>query len=175
MIWIGLFGGIVILGLLTFLVLRNALIGSRNLADAAFADMDALLLKRHELIPKLVQITQGYSQHEAKVLEEIAEKRSDVFQNAENDIQQLRAKIQVIKEAYPDLKADANFDKLMTQIKETEDQLLYSRRFYNGTVETYNRQIESFPYSLISSSLGFSRKNYVEVSPDVHEIPNTHV
>lgn len=173
MIWIYIFVGLLAFGLLLFVVLRNQLIGSQNLVDAAFADMDALLLKRYELIPKLVQITKGYAAHEARVLEEIAAKRSDVF-HSDDSMEKLRGKIQLIKEAYPDLKADSTFDRLMEQITETENQLLYSRQFYNGTVEQYNRRIESFPYSLFSQKQGFTKKKYVEISAEMHQIPNYH-
>lgn len=173
MIWIYLFVGLVAFMLILFLVLRNTLISSRNLVEAAFADMDALLLKRYELIPKLVTITQGYAAHEAKVLEEIAAKRSDVWSESDT-VKQLAQKINLIKEAYPDLKADENFERLMNQIRETENQLLYSRQFYNGTVEQYNRKTESFPYSLFSSKQGFIKKNYVEINIEVHQIPKMH-
>lgn len=170
MIWIYLLVGLIALVLILFLVLRNTLIGSRNLVEAAFADMDALLLKRYELIPKLVTITQGYAAHEAKVLEEIAAKRSDVWSESDT-VKQLAQKINLIKEAYPDLKADENFERLMEQITETENHLLYSRQFYNGTVEQYNRRIESFPYSLFSTNQGFTQKKYVAVSAEAHQIP----
>lgn len=174
MIWIYVIIGFIALVLILFIVLRNTLIGSRNLVDAAFADMDALLLKRYELIPKLVTITQGYAQHEAQVLEEIAAKRSTIWDDNET-AKQLAARLQVIKEAYPDLKADENFERLMNQITETENHLLYSRQFYNGTVEQYNRRIESFPYSLFSQQQGFTKKKYVAVAAEAHQIPNYNV
>jgi len=55
------------------------MIGARNLVEASFADIDAQLLKRYELIPKLIQIAQGYASHEARLLEELAKKRNDIW------------------------------------------------------------------------------------------------
>lgn len=172
--WIFLLVIIIVVCVIVFIILRNVLIGSRNLVDAAFADIDALLLKRYELIPKLVQIAKGYAEHESTLLEEIANKRLDVFHLGDS-LQQTRSKIQLIKEAYPELKADSNFERLMNQITETENQLLYSRQFYNGTVESFNRKIESIPYSFFSAQLGFTKKKYIEVDSSEYQIPNTDV
>lgn len=174
MLWFLIGGGILILILLIFLVLRNRMIASQNLVDAAFADIDAQLLKRHELIPKLVQVASGYAQHEAALLEELASKRSSIW-SEKDEFPQILMKINAIKEAYPDLKADATFEKLMEQIKETENQLRYSRQFYNGTVEAYNRMIEQFPYSLFSKASGHNKRSYVAANEVQQQIPETHV
>lgn len=164
-------GTVLFIVLVLFLILRNQLIRSQNLVEAAFADMDVQLLNRYELIPKLIQIAQGYAAHEAKLLEELAGKRNSIW-SEDDQFPQILAKINVIKEAYPDLKADLNFEKLLKQIRKTEDHLLYSRQFYNGSVEAYNRMISQIPYSFFSSALGHSRKQYVQAENAQKEIPS---
>jgi LemA protein len=171
MIWITILGGILVLALIAFIAIRNKLIAANNLVEASFADIDAQLLKRYELIPKLIQVARGYASHEATLLEELAEKRSSIWSN-DDQFPQILTKISVIKEAYPDLKADLNFEKLLKQIRETEDHLLYARQFYNGTVEAYNRMISQIPYSFFSSTLGHSSKKYVQATNEQQTIPN---
>lgn len=170
MVYLAIIAGCILLIGVVIIVLRNRMIGSRNLIEASFADIDAQLLKRYELIPKLIQIAQGYASHEAKLLEELAEKRSSIWSN-DDQFPQILNKINVIKEAHPELKADLNFEKLLKQIRETEDHLLYSRQFYNGTVEAYNRMISQIPYSFFKNAFGHSSKQYVQAANEQKETP----
>ncbi|MDF3028215.1 MAG: LemA family protein [Fluviicola sp.] len=168
MLYLGI--GIACILIVCIIFLRNRMIGARNLVEASFADIDAQLLKRYELIPKLIRIAQGYAIHEAKLLEEIAEKRNSIWSD-DDQFPQILNKINVIKEAHPDLKADQSFEKLMTQIRETEDHLLYSRQFYNGTVEAYNRMISQIPYSFFRGVFGHSAKQYVHATNEQQATP----
>ncbi|MNJ88955.1 LemA family protein [compost metagenome] len=172
MISLLIFSAVLFLVLIIFVVLRNQLIRSQNLVDAAFADMDVQLQKRHELIPKLVWVASGYAKHEAALLEEIAEKRTGIW-DKEDHFPQILTKINVIKEAYPDLKADQTFEKLLRQITETENHLLYSRQFYNGSVEAYNSLQEKIPYSWFAKSGKHTKRNYVQANSKQHDIPNS--
>jgi LemA protein len=174
MIFLLIGGSLIFLILIIFLVLRNQLIRSENLVDAAFADIDVHLMKRYQLIPKLIQVAAGYAKHEAVLLEELAKKRSGIW-DKDDDFPQILNKINVIKEENPDLKADQSFEKLLTQIRETENHLLYSRQFYNGTVEAYNAMQEKIPYSWFAKSGKHTQRNYVQANSEQHEIPNTSV
>lgn len=167
-----LIAGVVFLTIIIIsLILHNQLIGSRNLVEAAFADMDVQLLKRHELIPKLVQVASGYAKHEAVLLEELAEKRAGIW-DKDDQFPQILNKINVLKEAYPDLKADQTFEKLLLQITETQNHLLYSRQFYNGAVEAYNSRQEKIPYSWIAKIGKHTKRNYVQAKSEHHDIPD---
>lgn len=170
MLYLGIGIGCILVLVILVILLRNRMIGARNLVEASFADIDAQLLKRYELIPKLIQIAQGYANHEAKLLEELAEKRSSIWSN-DDQFPQILNKINVIKESNPDLKADQNFEKLMTQIREIEDHLLYSRQFYNGTVEAYNRMISQIPYNIFRGVFGHSAKQYVQATNEQQATP----
>lgn len=170
MLYLGIGIGCILILIILIVILRNRMIGARNLVEASFADIDAQLLKRYELIPKLIQIAQGYASHETRLLEELAEKRGSIWSN-DDQFPQILSKINVIKEANPDLKADQNFDKLMTQIRETEDHLLYSRQFYNGAVEAYNRMISQIPYNFFSGVFGHSAKQYIQATNEQQATP----
>lgn len=170
MVFLLLAGILLFVILVIFLILRNRLIRAQNLVDAAFADMDVQLLKRHELIPKLVRVASGYAQHEAVLLEELVEKRAGIW-DKDDQFPQILAKINVIKEAYPELKADQTFEKLLQQITETQNHLLYSRQFYNGTVEAYNSLQEKIPYSWFAKSGQHTKRNYVQAKSEQHDIP----
>ena len=170
MLYLGIGIGCILVLLIFVILIRNQMIGARNLVEASFADIDAQLLKRYELIPKLIQIAHGYAGHEAKLLEELAEKRSSIWSN-DDQFPQILSKINVIKEAHPDLKADQNFEKLMTQIREIEDHLLYSRQFYNGAVEAYNRMISQIPYNFFRGVFGHSAKQYVQATNEQQATP----
>lgn len=163
---------VLILIIVLAVVFNNQLIGARNLVESSFADMDVQLLKRHELIPKLVQIASGYAKHEAVLLEELAQKRTGIWDKTD-DFPQILNKINLIKEAYPDLKADQSFEKLLHQITETENHLLYSRQFYNGAVEAYNSLQEKIPYSWFVQRGNHTKRNYVQANSQHHVIPNT--
>lgn len=163
---------ILIVVIVSVVVINNRLIAARNLVESSFADMDVQLLKRYELIPKLVQIASGYAKHEAVLLEELAQKRTGIWDKTD-EFPQILTKINLIKEAYPDLKADQTFEKLMNQITETENHLLYSRQFYNGTVEAYNSLQEKIPYTWFVKSGKHTKRNYVQANSQQHAIPNT--
>lgn len=163
-------GALIAIFIIGIIVFKNQLIRARNLVDSSFADMDVQLLKRHELIPKLVQVASGYAAHEAVLLEELAEKRTGIWDKDDN-FPQILNKINVIKENYPDLKADQTFEKLLRQITETQNHLLYSRQFYNGTVEAYNALQEKIPYSWFSKSGNHTKRNYVQAKSEQHDIP----
>ena len=93
---------VLILVIVSVVVINNRLIASRNLVESSFADMDVQLLKRYELIPKLVQVASGYAKHEAELLEELAKKRTEIWDKTD-EFPQILNKINLIKEAYPDL------------------------------------------------------------------------
>lgn len=172
MIFLLIAGILLFVVLVIFLVLRNQLIRAQNLVDAAFADMDVQLLRRHEQIPKLVSVASEYTKHEAVLLEKLAAKRAGIW-DKDDQFPQILAKINVIKEAYPDLKADQTFEKLLFQITETQNHLLYSRQFYNGTVEAYNALQEKIPYSWFAQSGQHTKRNYVQAKSEHHDIPDT--
>ena len=150
----------------------NQLIADRNLARAGFADIDVQLKRRADLIPQLVEAVRGYAAHEKALLTSVAELRSaavaakpGVDAARFDSERQLGAKLKqllFLQEAYPQLKADANFRDLSAKLVDTEDQLQYARRFYNGAVKQYRNRLESFPHVLVAGAFGFQPLPFFE-------------
>jgi LemA protein len=154
------------------IVIYNLFIRDKNLIKEAWSGIDVQLKRRHNLIPNLVSSVRGYSKHERDLFEEITEKRakSTRIENvkdkaaAEADLSGMIKNLFVVVEEYPDLKASRNFLDLQNQLVEIEDQLQYSRRYYNGRVRNYNIRVESFPSNLIAGIFDFKQEEFFEIT-----------
>ncbi|HSH51856.1 MAG TPA: LemA family protein [Bacteroidales bacterium] len=145
----------------------NGLIRRRNEVDNAFGGMDVQLKKRYDLIPNLVATVKQYANHEKSLLENITELRakatSGKLSNDEkvaldNQISQDVKGIMVAVENYPDLKASENFINLQRTMNEVESQISAPRRTYNAVITDYNNGIQTFPQSIIASTMHLQRK-----------------
>lgn len=168
-----LVGGILIYALVTY----NSLVSLRNRARNAWADIDVQLKRRHDLVPNLVAVVQGYASHEKSLFEDVARLRS-VAMNTQSSSQRAQVEGQLteaiktifaIAENYPELKADKNFRQLQSQLVEIEDHIQYARRYYNAVVRDMNTKCEMFPSSLIASLGGFSRLPYFQAEDEERE------
>lgn len=172
-------GLLLLIGLVVWII-YNGLVSAKNIVDEAFSGIDIQLKKRYELIPNLIEAVKGYNSHEADLLEKIVKSRSQ--QNGKsgiegvakedtsitNSLKQFRINV----EAYPDLKANTQFLKLMDNLSTVENELAMSRRYFNGTTRDYNTKIEVFPAVLIASKFGFQKKPmYVLLDTAEAEIP----
>jgi len=149
----------------------NGLVKLRVLADNAWSDIDVQLKRRHDLIPRLVSTVKAYADFERATLLAVTELREQSEQAPrladkaalEDALEERLHRVNVVAEAYPDLKADENFRQLQTALADTENQLQYARRFYNGAVRIYNTRIQSFPHFLLARPLGFREAEFFEV------------
>lgn len=154
----------------------NRLVNDRNLVQAGWSDIDVQLKRRHELVPRLVNCVKAYADYEKATLEAVTELRAqsaatdDVGRKAELEDAMAAGlhKVIVTVEEYPELKADANFRQLQTELVETEEKIQYARRFYNGAVRNLNTRIQSFPTLLLAGPLGFAPAQFFAVD-DVAE------
>ena len=160
---LSIFCGSLVLILIVVVALYNGLITRRNAAQNAFASLDANLQKRFDLIPNLVATVKGTMTHERDTLEALTRLREQ-GNRAQNEgaSAQLIGQIMARAEAYPDLKASANFGHLQRTLNEIEEQISASRRAFNATVADYNNAVETFPASLLASSFGFVRRDFYE-------------
>lgn len=175
---------IVVVAVLLFVVvgIYNRLVALRQNVNQGVADIDAQLRQRHDLIPNLVNTVQGYAAHEKATLEEVIAARNTAANGAINsqDEAQLRValdRLLALGEAYPDLKASANFQELQRELSDVEDKLAAARRALNAAVSRYNTGRESFPAVLFASAFGFqqadfhrlddSEKGVVDQAPEV--------
>jgi LemA protein len=154
------------------IIMYNLFIRDKNLIKEAWSGIDVQLKRRHNLIPNLVASVRGYSKHERDLFEEITEKRArsikieNVKEKAavEADLSGMIKNLFVVVEDYPDLKASQNFLDLQNQLVEIEDQLQYSRRYYNGRVRNYNIRVESFPSNIIAGIFDFKQEEFFEIT-----------
>ena len=165
MVWIWLLlivaAGAIVLVLFAF----TRLVRLRNRTQMAWADVDAQLKRRSDLIPELTQVVKGYASHEAGVFSEAAAARAGAIGDdpAARAASEQRVETSVggligVAEAYPALKAADRFSQLQTQLTETENRIALARMVYNDTVQTFNTAIERLPASLIAGPLGFTRR-----------------
>jgi LemA protein len=155
-----------------FIVLvYNRLVSLRNLAREAWSGIDVQLKKRHELIPRLVDVVKGYASHEQNLLTHITELRN--LATKENDLKaqekvqigiaQDLGKLFVIVENYPELKANENFAQLQIEISKVEHDLQRARRYYNGSVRDLNTKIQQFPSNIIASIFKFEDEPFFDI------------
>ncbi|MCP6718362.1 MAG: LemA family protein [Patescibacteria group bacterium] len=158
----------------------NSLVKFKNRAQEAWADIDIQLKRRYNLIPNLVETVKGYASHEKEIFTKIADARAkamgakDIKEKgqAENMLSETLKSLFAVSEDYPDLKASQNFLELQRELRDTEDKVQASRRFYNGNVRDLNIKLETFPANLIVGILGFKKMDLFElIEPEKREAP----
>lgn len=163
---------VVLAGLLVWVVLIfNRLVRHRNQVRAAWSDIDVQLTRRHDLVPRLVDAVRAYADYERATLSAVTELRARAEKTErlrdkarlEDEMQLGLHRLIALAEAYPDLKADGNFLQLQRDLVDTEDQLQYARRFYNGAVRILNTRIETFPDLLVAKPFNFRPAEFFAV------------
>ena len=179
----GLIIVLIILAAIAVLVIGiyNRLVGLRQNVNQGVADIDAQLRQRHDLIPNLVSTVKGYAAHEQETLDQVVAARNKAAEGAvsSSDEAQLRValdRLLALGEAYPDLKASANFQELQRELGDVEDKLAAARRALNAAVSRYNTGRESFPAVLFANSLGFEEADFHRLEHSekgvVDQVPN---
>ena len=149
----------------------NGLVRRKNVVAEAWSGIEAQLKRRADLIPNLVETVKGYASHERETFDELARLRStgqaqgDVAARAQTEtaITAAIGKVMAVAEAYPELKASANFQSLQGDLADIEDQIQLARRYYNGAVRNYNVSVQSFPGNLVASMGGFQPSKFFEL------------
>lgn len=166
--------------LVVWLVLTyNRLVHLRNRREEAWAGIDVQLQRRADLVPALVETVKGYAGHEAAVLREVTEARAAVTQAsgpvesgaADERLTGALKSLFAVSEAYPDLKASANFLSLQKELAVVEEELAFARRYYNAVVEDLNTAVQRFPTLLVAGPLGFERAEYFQADVDARSVP----
>ncbi|MBX7495466.1 LemA family protein [Qipengyuania sp. 6B39] len=147
------------------IVVYNRLVGLRQNVRQGVADIDAQLRQRHDLIPNLVSTVKGYAAHEQNTLDAVVSARNKAADGpiSSADEQTLRValdRLLALGEAYPDLKASANFQELQRELAHVEDKLAAARRALNAAVSRFNTARESFPAVLFAGLLGFREADF---------------
>ncbi len=172
--------GIVILGILWFVVMYNGLVRLRNEVKNAWSQIDVQLKRRHDLIPNLVETVKGYAAHEKTTLDEVIRARAAAVSaqgvaeraQAEIGLSGALGRLIVVAEQYPNLKANENFLALQEELSSTENRIGFSRQAYNDAVLQYNTQIQSVPANLVAGMFQFHEEAFFELKePEAREAP----
>jgi LemA protein len=169
-------GVIVVILIIIYIANYNGLVGLRNQMKNAWSQIDVQLKRRYDLIPNLVETVKGYAAHERGTLEAVTDARN-LAQNvansgggvadrakAEGQLSSALARLMVVVENYPNLKANQNFLDLQEQLTSTENNISTYRQSYNGSVLKYNNKIQMFPSSIIAGMGGFKPGEFFEVT-----------
>jgi LemA protein len=170
--WIVL--GVIVVIVLWAITVYNGLVAMRQRVGQAFADIDVQLKQRHDLIPNLVETVKGYAAHERGTLEAVTQARNTAMAAqgpaqqaaAENMLSGTLRQLFALSEAYPDLKANANFQQLQAELTDIENKLAAARRFFNNAVQEYNTGIQQFPAALFAGMFGFGPREFFDVGED---------
>jgi LemA protein len=157
--------------------LYNRLVTLKNQFENGFAQIEVQLKRRYDLIPNLVETAKAYLKHERATLEAVVNARNaaaselkaasnnpgdashiNALAGAENMLSQALGRLNVVVEAYPDLKASSNMQQLTEELSSTENRVSFARQAFNDAVMTYNIFRESFPANIFAGLFGHSQK-----------------
>jgi len=175
-------GVVILLVLIPFSYLKgtyNSLVQMDEGIKGAWAQVENQLQRRYDLIPNYVETVKGYAKHEKEVLMGVTEARSKVAGAgtigekiaANNQLSSALARLLVVVERYPDLKANTNFIRLQDELAGTENRIAVERRRFNEAVKALNARIRTFPTNLIAGMFNFEKGTYFEVPEEKQKAP----
>ena len=172
--------GAIVLLVVWIVMIYNGLVAMRQRVNQAFSDIDVQTKQRHDLIPNLVETVKGYASHERGTLEAVVKARNAAVTAqsggvaaqaaAENVLSGALRQLFALSEAYPDLKANQNFQQLQSELSDIENKIAAARRFFNNAVQEYNTGIQQFPAVLLAGSLGFAQKEFFDVGAEERKV-----
>ncbi len=153
------------------IALFNKLVVLNNNCDEAWSTIDVYLKKRYDLIPNLVETVKGYASHEEETLTKVISARNQAVNAtnvndkiiAENSLSSCLRSLFAVAEAYPNLKADAQFLDLQRQLQNMETELSQARKYYNGVCKAFNITIQKFPNNIFVYFTKYRKRNYFEI------------
>lgn len=166
----------------------NAMAMAQENVEKSWADVETQYQRRSDLVPNLVNTVKGYAQHEQSTLEAVVSARTKAtqvtidpanatpeqiaaYQQAQGELGQALGRLIAITENYPDLKANTNFQELMSQLEGTENRIAVARSKFNDEARGFNKLIVAFPGNLVAKFCGFEKKNYFEADAGAKTAP----
>ncbi|HSX17741.1 MAG TPA: LemA family protein [Candidatus Saccharimonadales bacterium] len=167
--WIAI--AVVVVLLLLIVYIYNSLVRAKVRVDEAWSDITVQLKRRYDLIPNLVETVKGYASHEKEVFIRVTDARANALKaqtvgeaaKADNQFQAALKSLFAVAEAYPQLRASENFQKLQDEVTDTEDKIQAARRFYNGAVRDLNIRIQTFPTNIFANMMDFKIREFFDV------------
>ncbi|ASY17867.1 LemA protein [Candidatus Planktophila versatilis] len=172
--------GAVILLVLFFIAQYNRLIRLNITVDEAFAQIEVQLKRRADLIPNLVETVKGYAAHEQSTFDAVVTARAKATSAttiadvaaADGALTNALKGLLAVAEAYPDLKASANFLSLQEELSTTENKVSFARQFYNDTVRSLNTAVKTIPTSFFAGFAKVDARDFYEVeNPTDRNVP----
>lgn len=157
----------------------NGLVKSRMHTEEAWSQIDVQLKRRNDLIPNLIETVKGYGHYEQETLEKVIKLRNQVA-SASSPEEKMAASdalgrqvngLMAVAEAYPDLKASANYTKLQEELTNTENKIAYSRQLYNSTTGNYNAKLQTFPSNIFANFFGFQPSIFLSTPEEEKAVP----
>ena len=173
----------------------NRLVEESEKVDEAWANVQNQYQRRFDLIPNLVETVKGYATHERTTLENVTAMRTGLtdaydkakqlkgadmtseenfqkYNQAQNNLKKAASiYINAVHEAYPDLKANENFKQLQTQLEDTENQIVATRKDYTEAVRNYNVSVRSFPTVIIAKICDFDKRPQFAADEEAQRAP----
>ena len=189
-------GTIIILAIVALLEIwgvsaYNRLVHSEEAVNTAWSQVENQYQRRSDLIPNLVNTVKGYASHESQTLQDVTEARARAtqitvdpanltpealaeYQRAQGDVTAALSRLLMVREAYPDLKANQNFLELQAQLEGTENRISVERKRFNEAARAYNVTIRRFPTNLLAGMFGFTPKPYFEAEEGSERAPQVN-
>jgi LemA protein len=179
MIYLIVLVALVVAVLLWLMLTYNRLVRLRNEAQQGFSGIDIQLKRRADLIPNLVEAVKAYAAHESGLFEDLAKARADTLSaqgvagaaDAAGKTSAALGRLFAVAEAYPQLRASENFQRLQEELTDTEDKIAAARRYYNNVVQKYNTAQQTFPSSLVAGMFGFGPREFFRIEDDGDRAP----
>ncbi|CAN5778981.1 MAG: LemA family protein [Acidimicrobiia bacterium] len=171
--------GIVALLLVWALVIYNGLVSKRNRVDNSLGQIEVQTKRRYDLIPNLVETVKGYASHEQQTFERVVQARNAAQAatgpaeqaQAENFLTGALRQLFAVAEAYPELRASENFQRLQTELSDTENKIAVARQIYNDSVLTFNNSVQVAPSNIVASMFGFKIREFFDAPEEASEPP----
>ncbi len=162
--------GVLVLLVVYLVASYNGFVVLKTRIQEALSGIDVQLKRRADLIPNVVESVKGYAKHEKTVFNDVTKARSALMgagslkekAQANDQLSGALKSLFAVAEAYPDLKASANFQDLQRQLEDTEDKVAYSRQFYNSNVLDFNSKVQMFPTNVIANAFSFKPFEFFE-------------
>ena len=179
LIALGVIAAIVVIFIMMFAGTYNSLVTLEEGVDGAWANVETQYQRRADLIPNIVATVQEYASHEKELLTDITKARSawsnagtqSEQASAANGMDSALARLMVVVENYPDLKANQNFLALQDELAGTENRVSVARTRFNEVVQAYNTKVRTFPTNLIAGMFGFDKKEFFEADEGAEDAP----
>jgi LemA protein len=180
---------IVVIGFATLFGVYNGFVTADQAVSEKWAQVQNVYQRRADLIPNLVETVKGFAAQEKSVLEAVTQARASAsgikatpellndpaafkkFQDAQNQLSGALSRLLVTVERYPELKSNANFLALQSQLEGTENRSTVERQRFNEAVRDFNTKIKVMPGALVARLMGFKEKAFFEAAPGSETVP----